>query len=68
MLPETASVRADAFEVPSSLVHLEQYENLSGTLRADWSTSRFRLDLKAILQAGHTNCRVLNILVQLGHK
>jgi translocation and assembly module TamB len=47
VLPETARLRADNVRLPAEVARLPEYQDLSGTLAADWHRDRFSLDLTA---------------------
>ena len=46
-LPERASLKAQNFRIPSELLRLEDYPDLSGSLSAQWQRGAFGLDLDA---------------------
>lgn len=61
VLPQTASLRADSFNVPAHLVGLEPYDDITGALHADWQTNRFNAQLTAIANPQSNNIPPLNI-------
>ena len=61
LLPETAGVRAESFSIPARLFKLEQYRDITGSLRAEWSTNRFTLDLAAKAFPQSTNLPAVDI-------
>ncbi|MEO6182735.1 MAG: translocation/assembly module TamB domain-containing protein [Verrucomicrobiota bacterium] len=50
LLPESASIQAKAFRIPSQTVKLEGYGDLTGTLSLLWQSNGFVLDLNAQAQ------------------
>jgi translocation and assembly module TamB len=48
--PRVASVTADKFRIPASLLGLGGYQDLSGSLAARWTNGQFRIDLNAQAQ------------------
>jgi len=60
-VPETASVRADAFKVPARLFGLREYGDIGGSLQADWQTNHFNVQLAAHTASPSTNLPPLNL-------
>ena len=60
-IPETASARADSFAVPARLLGMPDYGDIGGTLRADWQTNRFKVQLAAKASPTTTNLPPLNV-------
>lgn len=52
-IPDTASLRAESFDVPAHLLGLQEYADVSGALQAQWQTNHFdaQLTAKAIPQS-----------------
>ncbi|HWD92414.1 MAG TPA: translocation/assembly module TamB domain-containing protein [Verrucomicrobiae bacterium] len=63
-IPDTASVRADAFAVPARLIGMPEYGNIGGSVQATWQTNRFTVQLAAKASSTSTNLPPFN--VQLG--
>jgi translocation and assembly module TamB len=61
LLPDTGSMRADAFEIPASRLRLNEYSNVNGSWRLEWSTNHFTLDLNAKAIPLSANLPLLNI-------
>lgn len=60
-IPDTASLRADSFDVPAHLLGLKQYEDVSGAFRADCQTNHFVTHLTARAVPESTNLPPLEI-------
>jgi translocation and assembly module TamB len=60
-IPETATARADTFAVPARLLGIPGYGDIGGTLRADWQTNRFKVQLAAKASPTTTNLPPLNV-------
>lgn len=60
-IPDTASVRADSFDVPAHLLGLEQYGEVSGALQAQWQTNHFDAQLTAKALPQSTNLPPLDV-------
>ena len=54
LLPQSASFQSKSFRVPTQLLKLEGYRDLTGSLEARWQTNRFALDLTAKAQPDET--------------
>jgi translocation and assembly module TamB len=61
LTPETASLRADSFDVPARLFGLEQYSDITGALRAGWKTNHFDAQLIANAVPQGTNLPPLEV-------
>lgn len=64
LLPQTASLRADSFDVPAHLFGLEPYSDITGALHAEWQTNRFNAQLMANAVPQSNNLPPLNIEVR----
>jgi translocation and assembly module TamB len=64
-IPETASVRANAFQVPGSLLRPMQAADLRGALRADWQTNHFHVQLTAQAIEASTNLPPIDIEISV---
>lgn len=60
-IPDTASLRADSFDVPAHLLGLDQYADVSGALKAQWQSNQFDAQLTAKALAQSTNLPPLDI-------
>jgi translocation and assembly module TamB len=63
-IPDTASIRADAFHVQRSLFGPGQISDLRGALHADWQTNHFNLQLTAKAVQESTNLPPVDIEVR----
>jgi len=63
-LPRTASARAESFSIPARLLKLGQYKDLVGSLRADWTTNQFTVDLTAKAFPQTTNLPAIDVEVR----
>lgn len=60
-IPNTASLRAEPFDVPAHLLGLEQYSDVTGALQAQWQTNHFDAQLTAKAVSQRTNLPPLDI-------
>ncbi|MBA4148025.1 MAG: translocation/assembly module TamB domain-containing protein [Verrucomicrobia bacterium] len=48
LLPATASVRSEHFRLPADLLRVDGYDDLTGSLSANWQTNTFMLEVDAL--------------------
>lgn len=63
-IPETASVRANNFNVSADRLHLKEITDLRGGLQADWQSNRFNVQLTAKATGTATNLPPVDIEIR----
>ena len=63
-IPDTASVRADAFHLPGSVMRSLQTTDLRGAFRADWQTNHFNVQMTAKAVENGTNLPPVDIEIR----
>jgi translocation and assembly module TamB len=60
-IPDTASLKAESFNVPARLVGLKEYGDITGALHATWEMNRFNVQVEAKAAPQGTNLPPLEV-------